>query len=150
MANTFTSLHFHFIFSTKNRERWIRPDIEGRLWAYLGGIASRHGMKPIVIGGIEDHVHLLVGMPPTLTVSEALQSIKGASSGWIKQSLPGCGGFAWQDGYGAFTVSKSLLNHVEDYIRRQREHHRETSFQEEYRGLLKKHGIAYDERYLWD
>jgi REP element-mobilizing transposase RayT len=100
MAHTYTSLHYHFIFSTKNREPWIRRDIEERLWAYLGGIASQHDLKPILIGGIEDHVHLLVGLPPTTSISQALKSIKGASSGWIKQNLPGCRTFAWQDGYG--------------------------------------------------
>jgi putative transposase len=150
MANTYTPLHYHFIFSTKNREPWIRRDIEERLWAYLGGIASQHDLKPTLIGGIEDHVHLLVGLPPTISISQALKSIKGGSSGWIKQNLPGCQTFAWQDGYGAFTVSKSLIDGVQNYIRQQREHHRVRTFQEEYVAFLNKHGIAYKERYLWD
>ncbi len=149
MANTFTSLHYHVIFSTKHREPWIGRDNEERIWAYLGGIAQQTEIKPLLIGGMEDHIHLLLGLPPSITVSEALKRIKGGSSGWVKENLPGCQGFGWQDGYGAFTVSKSQLSEVEDYIRKQREHHRFKTFQEEYRTFLDKHGITYDERYLW-
>ncbi len=150
MANTFTSLHYHIVFSTKNREPWIKRSIEERLWAYVGGIAKQNRMKPISIGGTDDHIHLLVGFPPTISVSEALKHLKGGSSGWIKDNLPGCRSFAWQDGYGAFTVSQSNLDEVEKYIRGQREHHRVRTFQEEYRALLQRHGIVCDERYLWD
>jgi putative transposase len=150
MANTFTSLHFHIIFSTKQREPWIRPEFEERLWSYLGGIACKNDLKPLTIGGVEDHIHMLVGLPPTVCVSEALKGIKGASSGWIKQNLPRCRGFSWQDGYGAFSVSKSQLAEVEKYIRGQREHHRLRTFQEEYRAFLDKHDIQYEEKYLWD
>ena len=150
MANTFTSLHYHIIFSTKHREPWIARDQEERLWAYLGGIARENRLKPLVIGGMDDHIHVLLGMPPTVTVSEALKRIKGGSSGWAKETLPGCRGFGWQDGYAGFAVSKSQLGEVEDYIHQQREHHRLKTFQEEYRAFLDRHGIAYDERYLWD
>ena len=150
MANTFTSLHYHAVFSTKYREPWIARDQEERLWAYLAGIARQHHLKPLLIGGMEDHIHILLGLPPTVTVSEALKSIKGGSSGWIKENLPGCLGFGWQDGYAAFAVSKSQVGEVEDYIRKQREHHRFKTFQEEYRAFLDRHEIAYDERYLWD
>jgi len=150
MANTFSSLHYHIIFSTKQREPWIRREIEERLWAYLGGIASQVEVKPLVIGGMEDHVHILLGMPPSISVSEAVKRIKGGSSVWIKENLPGCRSFVWQDGYGAFTVSKSQMLEVAEYIRNQREHHRYKTFQEEYRAFLDRHEIAYDERYLWD
>ena len=150
MANTFTCLHYHIVFSTKHREPWIKPAFEERLWAYLGGIAHPNGVKPILIGGMEDHVHLLLGAPATIAVSQILKQLKGGSSGWIKDNLPGCRSFAWQDGYGAFTVSKSNLSEVEQYVRNQREHHRVHTFQEEYRAMLDRHGIAYDERYLWD
>ena len=150
MANTFTSLHYHIVFSTKNRERWLTPEIEQRVWAYLGGIARENGLKPLLIGGVDDHVHLLVSMPPNVSVSEALKQIKGGSSGWVKQNIPGCRGFGWQDGYGAFTVSKSQIPEVEEYIRNQREHHRVKSFMEEYRAFLDKHEVEYEERYLWD
>jgi REP element-mobilizing transposase RayT len=150
MANTFTSLHYHIIFSTKNREPWSARDQEERLWAYLGGIARQNQLKPQLIGGMEDHIHILLGSPPNITVSEALKRIKGGSSGWVKDNLPGCRGFGWQDGYAAFAVSKSQLGEVEAYIRQQREHHHLKTFQEEYRAFLDRHEIAYDERYLWD
>jgi REP element-mobilizing transposase RayT len=150
MANTFTSLHYHVIFSTKNREPWIRPEIETRVWSYLGGIARENDLKAILIGGIENHVHLLLGIPPTVAVSKAVQLIKGGSSAWLKDALPGARGFGWQDGYGAFTVSKSLVPEVENYIRHQREHHRVKTFEEEYRAVLEKHEIRFEERYLFD
>src|ERR1700736_3174961 len=107
MANTYTSLHYHIIFSTKRREAWITPDIEHRVWAYLGGIARENQMKPLQIGGIEDHVHVLVGAPPTLAPSKIAQLVKGGSSAWIHTEFPELRDFAWQDGYGAFAVSKS-------------------------------------------
>jgi putative transposase len=150
MANTDISLHYHVIFSTKNREPWIRQDLEERIWSYLGGIARENDMKALTIGGIENHVHLLLGIPANLALSKAVQTIKGGSSKWIKESLPNMMGFAWQDGYAAFTVSKSLVPEVETYIRKQREHHRQSSFEQEYRAFLDRHGIQYDERFLYD
>jgi REP element-mobilizing transposase RayT len=150
MANTYTSLHCHVIFSTKNRELWLRTDIEERVWSYLGGIARENAMKALMIGGIENHVHLLLGIPPTLALSKGVQLIKGGSSAWIKEAFPGLRGFGWQDGYGAFSVSKSQVPEVADYIRGQREHHRVKSFEEEYRAFLDKHDIQYDERYMFD
>jgi putative transposase len=150
MANTFTCLHYHVIFSTKQRERWITQDIEQRVWAYLGGIARENDLKPLLIGGVDDHVHMLLSIPPPIPVSEALKRIKGGSSGWVKENFCNLQGFGWQDGYGAFTVSKSQIHEVEEYIRGQREHHRVRTFQEEYRAFLVKHEIKYDERYLWD
>jgi REP element-mobilizing transposase RayT len=91
VANTYTSLHYHVIFSTKNRERWIAPDIEGRMWAYLGGIARQNDFQPLCIGGVEDHVHLLLALPPVVAVSEVLKLIKGGSSGWVKETSPNAG-----------------------------------------------------------
>jgi len=149
MANTYTCLHYHIVFSTKNREPWIAPDSEERIWSYLAGIAKENGMTPVRFGGVEDHVHLLLGAPPTLAPSKIAQLIKGGSSAWIRDHFPDWRGFAWQDGYGAFSVSRSQLDAVSNYIRNQREHHRNTGFQNEYRALLDKHGIDYDERYLW-
>src|SRR5688572_21595905 len=150
MANTYTSLHYHVIFSTKNRELWIRANLESRIWSYLGGVARENGVKALLIGGIEDHVHLLLGIPPVLAVSKVVQLIKGGSSKWIKDNLPGLAGFSWQDGYAAFAVSKSHVPEVEAYIRNQREHHRRKSFEEEYRAFLDRHEIQYDERYIFD
>ena len=150
MANTYTALHYHLVFSTKNRERWITPDVEARIWAYLGGIAKENAMHPIQIGGIEDHVHVLLGAPATLAPSKIAQLIKGGSSAWIHGTFPNMTGFAWQDGYGAFSVSKSSVPDVARYIQNQRQHHRTKTFQEEYLAMLQKHQIHYEERYLWD
>jgi putative transposase len=150
MANTFTSLHYHLVFSTKKREPWIRQNIEDRVWKFLGGIARENGIKPIKIGGMPDHIHMAVGLPATMAISEAAKLIKGGSSAWIKETFPGTRGFAWQDGYGGFTVSKSNLEEVVCYIETQREHHRIKTFQEEYRAFLDRHEIAYKEKYLWD
>ena len=150
MANTFTSLHYHVIFSTKHREPWISHDIEERVWKFLGGIARENGMKALLIGGMPDHVHLALALPTTQSVSKALQLLKGGSSKWIKDTLPRMRGFGWQDGYGAFSVSKSNLPEVIAYIQNQPEHHRVKTFQEEFLAFLVRHDVAYDERYLWD
>jgi REP element-mobilizing transposase RayT len=106
-------------------------------------------MKPLQIGGIEDHVHLLLGAPTVLAPAKIAQLLKGGSSAWIHETLPHMKGFGWQDGYGAFTVSKSNVPTVAEYIQGQREHHRTKSFQDEYRELLKRHEIEFDERYAW-
>ena len=135
MANTYTSLHFHIVYSTKNREPWIESSIERRVWEYLGGI--------------EDHVHLVLGIPPKLSVSRAVQLLKGGSSIWIHKTFPNLARFEWQDGYGAFSISKLQLPEVIEYVKNQREHHRVRGFKEEYREFLEKHGIDYDERYVW-
>ena len=149
MANTYTSLLYHVVFSTKNRERWIKPGIEERVWAYLGGIAREHDMVAQQIGGIEDHVHLVLGMRASMGLSKAVQLLKGASSKWMNETFPELRGFAWQDGYGAFTVSKSQLEAAIEYVVHQREHHGMRTFQEEYRAMLELHDIKFDERYVW-
>ena len=149
MANTYTSLNYHIVFSTKNRELWLIEPVRERLWPYLGGIARENGMKALEIGGLADHVHMIVSVPASMALSKAVQLIKGGSSPWIKESFPNMASFAWQDGYGAFTVSESQLDTVRDYIRRQPEHHRTKTFAEEYRAFLERHGIEFDERYLF-
>lgn len=149
MTNTYSCLHYHVIFSTKNRERWITPDIEPQLWSYLAGIAREHLMVPLKIGGIADHIHVVLNVPPTLSLSKAMQLLKGGSSHWLHDTFPSLRGFAWQDGYSAFTVSKSNLPEVIRYVEAQPEHHRHKSFQEECRAFLDRHGIEYDERYVW-
>ena len=149
MANTYTALHYHVIFSTKNRERWITSDIEPRIWGYLGGIARENRIVPLTIGGVEDHVHLVLNLPPLLSISKALQLLKGGSSKWIHDTFPALRGFGWQDGYGAFTVSKSNLVEVIKYVADQQGHHRHKTFQEEFRAFLDRHNVEYDERYLW-
>lgn len=149
MANTYTSLYYHVIFSTKNRVSYIKQEIEQRVWTYVGGIARRHKMAALQVGGMEHHLHALVMAPPTLSPSQIAQYLKGDSSKWIHEEFPDLSGFGWQDGYGAFTVSKSNLDEVISYIRNQRQHHRKRTFQEEYLEFLRKHGVEYDERYVW-
>ena len=149
IANTYSALYFHIIFSTKNRKLWLKPDIEKRVWEILGGIAREHRMTPIQIGGFDDHIHALVSLPPTLSVSKAVQYLKALSSKWTHETLPGFKRFAWQDGYAAFTVSKSQLSAVTAYIRRQRTHHAQIGFQEEFRAALRKHEVEFEERYVW-
>ena len=114
MANTYTSLNYHLVFSTKNREPWLIEAVCARLWPYLGGIARENGMKALEIGGVADHVHILVSVPATMALSNAVQLIKGGSSHWIKESFPNMAAFAWQDGYGAFSVSNrnSILSGI--------------------------------------
>jgi REP element-mobilizing transposase RayT len=150
MADTFFSLHVHCVFSTKNREPLLVGETRERLWAFMGGIAKRNGVRPICIGGVEDHVHLLLSMPTTLSVAKTVQLIKGGSSAWIHDTFGTLRNFAWQTGYGAFAVSTSHVPDIIRYIQNQAEHHRAKSFQEEYVGFLKKHGISFEERFLWD
>ncbi len=148
MANTYSQIYLHFVFSTKNRQPLITPDIEQRVWAYIGGVANHHGITPIQIGGMDDHVHGLVGSPTTKSPSEIAKALKGDSSYGIRREFSGMDKFSWQDGYGVFSVSKSGLPDVIDYIKRQREHHAERTFEDEYRSLLRLHDIEFDERYL--
>ena len=149
MANTYTSLIYHIIFSTKNREPWVQPDIERRVWSFIGGIARRHQMSALQVGGVEDHVHVLILAPSTRAPCEIAQLLKGESSKWIHNEFPNLRKFGWQDGYGGFTVSKSNIAAMATYIRNQRDHHRKKTFQEEYVEFLRANGIAFDERYLW-
>jgi putative transposase len=148
MANTYTSLHFHLVFSTKNREPWIRPEIESQVWSYLGGICRAHGVKALHIGGVDDHVHLLVGLPPTIALSDWMKRLKGESSKWISGQFPELRTFAWQDGYAAFSVGQSQVDDTIRYISRQRQHHTKMTFAEEYRKFVERHGLPVDERYL--
>jgi putative transposase len=138
MANTYTSLHYHIIFSTKNREPWIVRDIEHRGWAYIGGIARAHKMTALQVGGVENHIHALVTAPATVAPAQIAQYLKGDSSKWIHDEFPNLRGVGWQDGYGGFTVSKSNLPEVVRYIQNQRDHHRKRTFQEEYLEFLQK------------
>jgi len=144
MANTFASLHYHAVFSTKRRKPWIRQEFEQRIWEYLGGIARTNGLTALCVGGMEDHVHILLAFPPTMTVSKTMQLLKGGSSKWIHDTFPELAGFGWQDGYGAFTVSQSALADTQRYIQNQREHHQSRTFQDEFRAFLRKHKIAYE------
>src|SRR5438552_1163748 len=141
MANTYSALFYHVVFSTKNRTAFIRPEIEARVWAYIGGIARNHKMTAIQVGGMEDHIHALVLAPPVLAPYEIAKYLKGDSSKWIHETFADLQDFGWQDGYGPFTVSKSNLPAVVSYIENQRAHHQAQTFQDEYREFLKKHGV---------
>ncbi len=146
---SYVSSYFHCVFSTKDRRRLITPELQARLWPFLGGIARQNKMKALEIGGVEDHVHLLLSLPATMPVAKAMQLIKAGSSKWIHDTFPAHRLFAWQEEYGAFSVSVSQLDKTMQYIRRQPEHHRVMTFQEELLALLNRHKIGHDERYLW-
>jgi|ERR1700722_593712 len=148
MPATHLSLHYHIVFSTKDRYPFIADEWRGRLHEYLGGLIRAAGGVPQVVGGTADHVHLLVGLPAKHALSGFVQDIKQTSSRGIHETI-GVKNFAWQQGYGAFTVSFSNRGPVKEYIADQLEHHRVKSFQEEYLAMLKKHEVEYDERYLW-
>jgi len=149
MAHTFTNLHSHLIFSTKDRLPSITPELKPRLHAYMGGIIrSLHGI-PLAIDGPADHVHLLIKTPATASIADVLRVLKTNSSKWVHETFPHSE-FAWQTGYGAFSVSYSAVDSVRKYIASQEEHHKQVSFQEEFIAFLKRHGIEYDERYIWE
>ena len=150
MANTFTHLRYHCIWSTKNREPVIREEIEERVWGIVAKTGARHGMKVLKVGGIENHLHALIDIPKTLSVSEAMKQLKGGASNGINKAGITTGRFGWQDGYGAFTVSASSVADVVGYITNQREQHRTMTYEEEYMKFLEKHGVEYDADYLWD
>ncbi len=148
MPSTHVSLHYHLIFSTKDRVASMREDLHERIHAYLGGVIRGLGGKALEVGGTADHVHLLVGLKATHTLSDVMRHLKGDSSRWLHEEV-GLPLFSWQEGYGAFTVSRSDLERVGNYVRRQEDHHRKRSFQDEYRELLLHHEIEFDEKYLW-
>jgi len=148
MAHTFTNLLTHVIFSTKGRTPSIQPEWRPALHAYLGGIVRELEGRVITVNGTADHVHLLLFLPAALSISQALRVLKANSSRWINRSGGTKRNFAWQTGYGAFSVSQSSALAVVKYINAQETHHRSLSFEEEFVMFLKKHRIEYDERYL--
>jgi len=146
---SYISSYFHCVFSTKERRPLITLELRERLWPFLGGIARQNKMKAIEVGGVDDHVHILLSLPATMAISKAMQLIKGGSSKWIHETFSDRREFAWQEEYGAFSVSVSQLDKTIEYIRGKETHHRKMTFQEEFLALLNKHRIEYDERYLW-
>lgn len=140
----------HFVFSTKNREPWLDAEVRPRVHAYLATICRDLGGEAFRVGGVADHVHILTTLPRTLSQADMVEALKKTSSKWIKGVATKFGHFYWQRGYGAFSVSPSQLEAVLEYIGTQEEHHRTRTFQEEYREFLHKHGIEFDERYVWD
>ena len=149
MAQTLTSLMVHVIFSTKNREPFITPEIEPELFAYIGGILKNNKCRLLAASGTADHVHLLISQSTNIALSALMKDVKKDSSSWIKTKGNIFRNFHWQDGYGAFSIGTNEVNGVKKYIASQKEHHRKRSFQEELIELLNEYGIEYDERYLW-
>jgi putative transposase len=146
---SYISSYFHCVFSTQDRRPLITPDLRDRLWPFLCGIARQNDFKALEVGGVADHVHILISLPSSMPLSKAIQLIKGGSSKWIHETFPDQRAFAWQSEYGAFSVSVSQLDKIIAYIKSQEEHHRKISFQDEFRMLLEKHQIEYDPKYLW-
>jgi REP element-mobilizing transposase RayT len=149
MAHTFASLYTHIIFSTKDRLPLLTAEFRPDLLAYTGGIIRKLDGKVIEANARPDHVHFLLSLPPALAVADALRVLKTNSSGWVHETRRRAA-FAWQTGYGAFSVSQSNVSAVVKYIRNQDQHHRRVTFQEEFIAFLKRHGIAYDKRYIWE
>jgi len=149
MANTYTQLHIQFVFAVQNRISLIQPSWEEELFKYITGIVKNHKHKMIAINGMPDHIHVFVGLHPSQSISNLLQVVKGESSEWINNKGFVSGKFQWQEGYGAFSYGHSQVHQVYQYIMNQKEHHKKQSFLEEYRGLLEKFEIAYDEKYVF-
>ncbi len=150
MPQSIACMNCHVVFSTKNREPLIVPDMASRLYEYLGGICRQTGNDLGAAGGMPDHVHLVLSLGRQACLADAVRDIKSNSSRWIHQTFTNLRGFAWQNGYGAFAVSYSNLDEVKRYIADQQKHHRVRTFQEEFIAFLERHRLKYDERYVWD
>jgi len=148
MSHTYCSSLFHCVFSTKERRAIVVPEIQDRLWAYMGGVAREHGMAALAVGGTEDHVHILLSLPSSMPIAKAMREIKSASSLWMNQT-GAYNKFEWQEGYGAFSIGWTQVPATIAYITRQQEHHQKRDFQAEFLAFLKKHRIEYDPRYVW-
>ena len=151
MAHTCSNLLCHFVWSTKNREPFIKNEIKPRLNSYTRTVIEREGAKLLFMNGVEDHVHLLIAMPLTLLIPDFIEKTKPVTTKWLNKTYPDFKGkFRWQEGYGAFSVGKSNLQEVIKYIEHQEEHHKTISFQDEYIGFLKSQGISFDSRFIFD
>ena len=142
MPHTFVTSYYHCVFSTKNRRKLISSDLENRLYPYLGGVARANDMKLLAIGGMPDHVHLLISLPKTLQLSKAVQALKGNASHWINQNFDVPGRFEWQAGYGAFSIAMRDLDRTRAYIRNQKQHHKKMDPETEFDQFLKKNGLG--------
>ncbi len=150
MSQSYVSSYYHCVFSTKERRPFISPKLQTRLFPYLGGIAREHKMKLLTVGGMPDHVHLLLSLPKTIAISKALQLIKGGSSKWIHDIFPEHLDFSWQKGFGAFSIGINDIERTKNYIGNQAEHHKKRNFEQEFLIFLDRNGIEYDERYVFD
>jgi REP element-mobilizing transposase RayT len=150
MPQSLSLLLVHLVFSTKERFPYLGDAVRPSLYGYLATVARNQGHACYRVGGTADHVHLAVRMPRTVTVASLVEEVKTSSSKWLKTQSPDLAQFAWQRGYGAFSVGPADLNALIAYIEGQMDHHRTRSFQEEYQAFLTKYGIEFDERYVWD
>ncbi|HKD82858.1 MAG TPA: IS200/IS605 family transposase [Candidatus Angelobacter sp.] len=146
MSHSYAQNHIHLVFSTKNRERLLTRELLPRLFAYTAAVCKNHDLLTFAVGGMEDHIHLLFRLPPTITLARAVALVKSNSSKWIREQEKK---FAWQEGYGGFSVSSSNVGAVIKYIDNQEAHHRKLSFDDEYITLLKKHGVTFDPKYVF-
>jgi putative transposase len=150
MAGKFLCVNLHVIWSTKKRQRFIQLQWANRLYAYLGSIANAKNAKLLEANSEPDHIHLYISMPSTISIADLINALKSNSSRWIRQSIPNQKHFAWQEGYAAFSVSRSQEQAVIEYIRNQHEHHKKNGFQQELLELLRRHGIDFDPKYVFD
>lgn len=151
MPQSLAQVYLHLVFSTKNRVPFLSDaGLRKETHAYLAGTCRNLGAPSLRVGGVEDHVHIACMMPRTLALSQLVGELKHQSSKWIKGREPGLSDFYWQGGYGAFSISPSHVDDLRLYIADQEIHHRKETFQEEFRRLLRKYGVEYDERYVWD
>ena len=151
MPQSLAKILVHTVFSTKDRRPFLRDKLQREeLHRYLGGILTNHDCQPIIIGGVEDHLHILSTLSRTGTTAEMVKEVKRGSSLWLKTRSPDLHDFAWQNGYGIFSIGFSQVETVRNYIAEPEEHHRKVSFQDEFRGFLNRYEIEFDERYVWD
>ena len=150
MPQALSSILVHLVFSTKNRERFIVPEIESELHKYLAGTLKELKSPSLAIGGAEDHVHLLFALSRTITVADLVEALKTSSSKWIKTKGSQFRQFHWQSGYGAFSIGQSSVMALKQYVLTQKEHHKTKSFQDEFKSLCERYGVDIDERYVWD
>ena len=146
--HSFNNCLVHCVWSTKNRAPFLTSNIRERLWPYLGGIARENKIRPLAVGGVADHVHVLVSLSPTISVAKTIQLLKGNSSKWIHETFPNMRSFEWQEGYGAFSIGISARGATIAYIRNQTAHHRTRSFSEELQRMLRRHGFQESESAL--
>ncbi len=150
MPQSLACILVHIVFSTKHRQPLIKPEIETELFKYMSSIYREHKSPALALNGTDNHVHSLVSLAKTITLSKLIEEVKRSSSKWIKTKGEAYRNFYWQNGYGAFSISQSHVEALKRYIANQKEHHKRQTFQDEFRALLRRYGVEYDERYVWD
>jgi putative transposase len=151
MSQSLANVLLHIVFSTKHRQPFLKSEgLRRELEGYIVGILKNQNCPSLAVRCVDDHIHILCSLSRTITIARLLEEIKSSSSAWVKAHACGAKDFYWQNGYGAFSVSQSNVEQVKQYIANQDEHHRKLSFQDEFRLLLRKHAIEWDERYVWD